>query len=405
MNHFKYNSFDDAYQAALDILKPDKRDLQHGLELHRKSLVFDAYGFAPNGPGSMNLSAMQELLAKGALRDEFVHEYEKNAKVDSIENPEVYAKFTEMWQRAGVNCIFQNSGEESNNIEILLHRLGYFTALTDRHREFFDRAANAEDIEKAFLSGKHCLYLTTNGVPLPSRIDSEEHALSFIEVFQHLGVRMMHLSYNRSNLICGGCAEKNDPGLTCFGEKVIREMNRTNVIPDVAHSSNHSATDAAAVSTKPVVISHSVCAALSTHYRAKSDDAIAAVAATGGYIGICAHPPFYQGSGHIDAFLDHIEYAARKFGASAVAIGTDRSNHIATMLNDVAFNQRHIFENFWSPQPAGFKAAAEHFITTAWTNWPLYTVGLVQRGFSDEEIRQIIGGNVMRVIRKTSAKG
>ena len=74
MTHFKYNSFDEAYQAALDILKPDKRDLQHGLELHKKSLVFDAYGFAPNGPGSMDLTAMNDLLSAGALRDEFVHE-------------------------------------------------------------------------------------------------------------------------------------------------------------------------------------------------------------------------------------------------------------------------------------------------------------------------------------------
>lgn len=404
MSHYSYKSFDEAYSAALDILKPDKRDLEHGLELHRNSLVFDAYGFSPSGPGSMDLAGMNEMIADGALRDEFVHEYEKIAKVDSIENPDIYAGFTEMWRRAGVHCIFQNSGEESNNIEILLHRLGYYIALPDRHPDFFDRAATPDAVENAWRSGKHALYLTTNGVPLPARMDSEEHALSFIEVFQHFGVRMMHLSYNRSNIICGGCAEKNDPGLSYFGEKVIREMNRTGVIPDAAHSSNRTAIDAAACSAKPVVISHAVCAALSSHYRAKSDDAIAAVAASGGYIGICAHPPFYQGSGHIDAFLDHIEYAARKFGASAVAIGTDRGNCIVTMHDDAVFKQRSIFENFWSPQPQNFKVSAEHFVTTSWTNWPLYTVGLVQRGFSDEEIRQIIGGNVMRVARQTLQK-
>ena len=391
----------EAWQAGLDVLKPDKKTLEHGLELHDRSFVWDAYGFAPNGPGALDLAYMENLVRSGALRDEFVQTYEKVAKLDSLDDPEIFALVREMWRRSGVNCLFQNAGEESNSVDTMMFRLGLYTALPDRYPDLFARGVFPGAVERAFRDGRRAVCLTTNGVPLPPKMDSLEHALSYIEVFEQLGVRMMHLTYNRSNLIAGGCAEKNAPGLTWFGRDVVREMNRVGIIPDGAHSSNQTVIDAAEVSSKPVVISHSVAAALSTHYRAKSDDAIRAAAQSGGYIGICAHPPFYQGSGYLDAFLDHVEYVAGKFGSDAVAIGTDRGNPVAVTEHDVAFKQRDIFENFWAPQPKNFTVKPEHFLSSAWSNWPLYTVGLVQRGFRDEDIQKIIGGNVMRVFKAT----
>ena len=65
---------------------------------------------------------------------------------------------------------------------------------------------------------------------------------------------------------------------------------------------------------------------------------------------------------------------------------------------------RPIWENYWT-QPGDINGTmtAEQYDSVAWTNWPLFTVGLVQRGFSDDEIRKIIGGNVLRVCRDTLA--
>ena len=85
-----------------------------------------------------------------------------------------------------------------------------------------------------------------------------------------------------------------------------------------------------------------------------------------------------------------------------VAIGTDTGFSVG----EVTFNNkfpanRSIYEQFWTPPGASVDATQEQWDSLAWTNWPLYTVGLVQRGYSDEEIQKIIGGNVLRVCRDT----
>ena len=75
-----------------------------------------------------------------------------------------------------------------------------------------------------------------NGVPLPQDWVSVEEELRYIRVFFQLGVRMMHLTYNRRNVIGDGCAEPGNAGLSDFGRAVVQEMNRVGVIVDVAHS-------------------------------------------------------------------------------------------------------------------------------------------------------------------------
>ena len=216
----------------------------------------------------------------------------------------------------------------------------------------------------------------------------------------------MHLTYNRRNLIGDGCAEMNDGGLSDFGREVIWEMNRTGVIPDAAHSGQKTTYEAAKISRKPVVVSHSAAGALSDHYRAKSDEVIQAVKESGGFIGICAHPPFLQGSRDLNAMLDHIEYVARKFGVDHVAVGTDNGLSLADVDAGCEFPAtRPILEQFWTPPGTGWETMTpEQYDSVNWLNWPLYTVGLVQRGFTDDEIRKIIGGNVLRVITETLEK-
>ena len=102
--------------------------------------------------------------------------------------------------------------------------------------------------------------------------------------------------------------------------------------------------------------------------------------------------------------LDHVEYVARKFGVDHVAIGTDiawtsqfagdENRKIPKMPK-----QREPFRSLWPADD--YKTTDEASQSLSWINWPLYTVGLVQRGFTEEEIRKIIGGNVMRVARQT----
>jgi membrane dipeptidase len=313
--------------------------------------------------------------------------------------------FIEAWEAAGVIAVLRNSGEEGNRIDRLIERLAHNTYVTDRMPQFMARAARPADILRAKQEGKRCFYLTTNGVPLHMRQDSVEHDMRHIRILFQLGVRMMHLTYNRRNLIGDGCAEPVDGGLSDFGRAVVREMNRVGVIVDGAHSSLKTCMDMAKISEKPVVVSHSTCMALNTHCRAKTDEVIKAVADTDGFMGICCIPAFLGGSGDISALLDHIDHAVRLVGARHVAIGTDvgaRSRAFDAASGDAPATPpgRSAWENFW---PVGDALFDERWHdprmgqSLAWTNFPLFTVGMAQRGYRDEQIAAILGGNVMRV--------
>ncbi len=390
--------------TALKVLRPSESDLQHGLELHRNSTVFDAYGFMPMGGGEFPLG--DELVNAGASRDEITRAREEFRMNSSFDNPEMFALLQSAWEFSGVDCTFLNSGLESNDVETMLHRLSNYTNLIDRKVELYERAVFPGQIPGIRERKHRAMFFTTNGVPLPSKLNSVPEALNYIGVFSRLGVHMMHLTYNRRNLIGDGCAEAADAGLSGFGREVIAEMNRTGVIPDVAHSGQRTSYDAAKASRKPVVASHSAAQHLSTHYRAKNDEVIAAVKESGGYVGICAHPPFLQGSMYLDSMLDHVEYIARKFGVDHVAIGTDNGVQLAPVETRVKSPAtRPIWEQYWTPPGAGYEIMSqEQYDSVNWLNWPMYTVGLVQRGFTDEEIRKIIGGNVIRVLTETLEK-
>ena len=389
-------------QAALDILQADEKTLKHGLELHQNSYVFDAYGFSPTGGGKCPRVA--ELLRANASRNEITRALENFRQNLSFDDPEIRSLLKAAWDFAGVDCNFQNSGTEGNDPVELLFRLSNYTAASDRVKDVYERAVFPGELDAIRQRGHRAVYMTTNGVPLPDNKISAAESLNLISVFFNLGVRMMHLTYNRRNLIGDGCAELSDAGLSSFGRDVIAEMNRTGVLIDVAHSGQRTSYEAAKASTSPMVASHTVASALSTHYRGKNDEVIQAIKETGGFVGVCAIPGFLQNSMDINAFLDHIEYIARKFGVDHVAIGSDSGIHLADIeLPGLSFPEyRPIWEQFWTP-PGVPVASEEKEWSVNWLNWPIYTVGLVKRGFSDDEIRKIIGGNVRRVISETLA--
>ena len=396
-------SFEECRKLALDILRPSQRDLEHGLELHKNSFVFDAYGFMPLGNGYCD--RLEELLTGGAGRDELIWCSEEFRMNGSFNEPAMVQQLKDAWEQSGVDCVFQNCGTESNDIELLIRRLSCYTHVVDMLPELYSRAVFPSQLPEIRKQGKKALYMTTNGVPVSSKNISADEALIHIGVFFKLGVRMMHLTYNRRNLIGDGCAETANAGLSDFGRRVIAEMNRTGVIPDVAHSGLKTSYEAACCSKKPVVASHAVAGGLSSHYRSKSDEVIEAVKKSGGYVGICAHPPFLQGTMNIRDFIDHIDYIAGKFGADHVAIGTDHSTPLPPVTLPKAHSAwpklRPIWESYWRDNSASIAGLDKEYDTMAWTNWPLFTVGLVQRGYSDEEIRKIIGGNVLRVCEET----
>lgn len=395
-----------ARDAALAVLQPTVAELERGLELHRHSLVFDAYGFAPRA--AVDGAALAELAAAGASDAELNDAREEMTMTRAARDPVEREEFREALDCSGVTAIFQNAGEEGNSVPRLLKRLARFTWLGDNLRGVLRRATRPEDVEAARNAGEHVLYLTGNGVPLPENWHTVEEELGYVRLFHQLGIRMMHLTYNRRNLLGDGCAEPANAGISDLGRHAIAEMNRVGVIVDVAHSGWRTSLEAARASTRPMVASHTVCAALNHHIRAKPDEVIRAICDTGGLIGICCIPNFLGRTGDIAALLDHLDYAVRTFGADHVAIGTDvahTSQHSAAESAKVPSRgkRRTRFEALWPEGALGgnWPRAA----SLDWTNWPLFTVGLVQRGHSDEVIRKVLGENVLRVCREHTAAG
>ncbi|MDO9542002.1 MAG: membrane dipeptidase [Kiritimatiellia bacterium] len=400
---------DQAKQCALKLLKPDKKDVEHGLELHRNSLVVESFGFGPQGYWAMDAEKMLAAIHSGASGVELKDLSEDIIMTGYVNDAVRLQEFKVMWEASGVTCIFRNAGEESQSPTCLIKRLAHYVYVTDRLKDFLPKALNPSDIILAKKEKRHCLCLACNGVPIVQDWNSVEDELRYISIFFHLGCRMMHLTYNRRNMLGDGCAETANGGLSDFGRTVIAEMNRVGIIVDVAHSGWQTSLEAAQVSRKPIVASHTTCAALNRHIRSKPDEVIRAIVKGGGLVGICAIPAFLGGTGDINAMLDHIDYMAKTFGVDHIAIGTDVCGSLSLSQSDGGLSKqleseypkgRSRFENFWPPNDPLFSPEwqkEEQLLSLAWVNFPFFTVGLVQRGYSDADIQKILGGNMLRV--------
>ncbi len=393
----------EAREIALALLKPSQRDLDYGLALHRESLVVESYSLGLHAP--VVPEVLNRAMDEGASQDERSTLQEEMIMTGWAATDALQAEYREAWEASGVTAMFLNAGQESNTPLRLIRRFARYVALTDALPEILRRAVTVEDIRTAHREGKRCLCLAPNGIPLAGDQDTVEDELQYLRVFAQLGARMMHLTYNRRNPIGDGCAEPADAGLSHFGRAVIAEMNRLGIIIDVAHTGWRTSREAAEASAQPIVASHTASWELSQHSRCKPDEVIRAIVERGGTVGVTNVPRFVGGDGTILALFDHIDYIAKKFGADAVTIGTDsayRSRHTVdgTLKGSVS---RPRWEYVWRPGDEVYTpdwTKPEQLQSMAWTNWPLFTVGLVQRGYSDEDIRKIIGGNILRVAKQ-----
>jgi len=396
------------WDAALAALKPTERDLDYGLKLHAESIVCEPYGFTPSAE-TVPAAEVRKMVDNNSSAWEIAKYFQERRPVNCILDQDLWDQYRQAYDQTGITCSFQCAGEETQDPLCILERLARFTLITDMKKDFVFKAVTPEDIVRAKKENKHCLYFISNGVPLMQRWESAEEELHLLKLFFMMGIRMMHLTYNRRNMMGDGCGEPANGGLSDFGALVIKEMNRIGIIVDVAHTGWQTCLDAARISSKPVVASHSVCHELNhNHYRSKNDEIIKALADTGGFIGICNLQKFLGGRGGIQDFLNHIDYVGKKFGPDYVAIATDRGyscklkkedkeNFPAIPRKKPIWEKLHREKEFPAETLETFKKTEPE---VAWTNFPLYTVGLVQRGYSDSDIRKILGENVLRVARE-----
>jgi len=221
--------------------------------------------------------------------------------------------------------------------------------------------------------------------------------LSLLEALYKYGLRVVQLTYNNQNFIGSGCGEENTAGLSVFGKTFIKRLNELGIIVDTGHCNKQTTIDACHYSTAPVIASHTGVESLYGHMRCKSDEELIAIAQTGGVIGIFNMPWFIHDDPQnttLEHFLDHVDYVVKLVGEDHVGIGTDwPMTDILPSLKLFKEKLAHTmgFQKGDGPSTEVVKGLE---IYGSFIN---ITRGLVSRGYSDQAIKKIIGGNWMRV--------
>jgi membrane dipeptidase len=190
-----------------------------------------------------------------------------------------------------------------------------------------------------------------------------------------LGARYMTITWNNSTSWATAAADPQSAtkGLSPFGVQVIRTMDSLGIIIDVSHTGIKTIEDILAITTHPIIASHSGARALRNHYRNLTDAQIVSIAQTGGVIGVVFYPPFLSatGSADIGTVIDHIDYIKNLVGIDHLAIGSDFDGIEVT--------------------PVGLEDVSK---------LPALTLALLKRGYSVGDVRKILGENYLRVFQE-----
>jgi len=276
-------------------------------------------------------------------------------------------------------------------------------------------ARTGSDVERIVDQGKIAIPLAIEGG------HAIEDNLDLLRKFHEFGVSSMTLTHNLSHGWADSSGDKPRwNGINDLGRLVVKEMNRIGMVIDLSHVSDDTFYDVIDTSQDPVICSHSGCRAINPHRRNITDNMLQALAKNGGVIGIVfevgylsseyakarskqrtiAAPIFarvpriedidlriaieHLSQGRdwplenlptIEDLLNHIDHAVKIAGVEHVGLGADMYPR--------------------TPSPVGIRGAQDY---------PHITCGLKKRGYSDEDIKKIMGGNFLRVWKKVTDK-
>jgi membrane dipeptidase len=256
----------------------------------------------------------------------------------------------------------------------------------------------ATDVERAKREGKLGLVLHCQGTAIL------EDELDLLDAYQAAGLRVVQLCYNTRNLVGDGASERSDGGLSHFGLRVIERLDSLRLIIDCSHTGERTSLDAIEHSSRPVVISHANARRVHDNRRNVSDGLIRAVARSGGVIGTVGFAAFLTGSGQatLDQLIDDIAYKADLVGIDHAALGIDYYEGQHPVEDDATALERYrsrIASGQWRaeeypPPPYRFPEGIETPRTL-----PRLTARLLERGFSETDVRKVLGLNWLRVYR------
>ncbi|MGH6780476.1 MAG: dipeptidase [Sphingomonadaceae bacterium] len=261
-----------------------------------------------------------------------------------------------------------------------------------RNSHVFSLVDKAADLDRAKREGKCAVIMG---------LQNSEHfqKVEDVKLFHQLGQRTSQLTYNSQNLLGSGSTDRIDGGVSDFGEAIIKAMNAVGMLVDVSHCGDRTTLDAIALSPKPIAITHSNCRALNNHPRLKTDEAIRALGAKGGVMGITGVRMFVRDKEPttIAHMVDHIDHAVKLIGIDHVGIGSDAD---LNGYDDMPADQ-------YKQLKAGYKSsyAFRDKIDTDGFDSPTKTYDLaeelIRRNYSNENIAAVLGGNFRRLLGAT----
>lgn len=265
------------------------------------------------------------------------------------------------------------------------------------HQDYAVVGRSVDDILSAHRDGQLAIVFgIESGTPLENEVDR-------LDVLYGLGIRQVGIAYSDANGLGSGLQERRDGGLTNFGRRCVERMNRLGIAIDLSHAGDQTALETIEASSKPVLITHAGARGVWDTPRMKPNEVLVACARGGGLIGIEAAPHSTVSAAHpahdLESVMDHFRYLVTLMGIDHVTFGPDTlfGDHVA--LHHVFAPKRP--PGWEAPKPpdhervpyvAGLENPGENFHNIV--DW------LVLNGYSDEEIKKVIGGNVLRVLEE-----
>jgi len=239
----------------------------------------------------------------------------------------------------------------------------------EKYKDYCGIALTEEDARRLKAEGKKAFFIgIENGYGIGKDIKN-------VKKYKDMGVQYMTLCHSYDNDICSSSTHTEDAtkGLTAFGRKVVKEMNKLGMMIDISHASESTFWDVIKYSKDPIFASHSSVKALCNSDRNLTDDQLRALAKNGGVIQICIYGGYLnenEKAASVDDVIRHIDHAVKVAGIDHVGIGSDFDGGGGVL---------------------GCKGDNDMINIT---------VKLIEKGYSEEDIRKIWGGNFFRVMNE-----
>ncbi|MFN2538604.1 MAG: dipeptidase [Mycobacteriales bacterium] len=247
------------------------------------------------------------------------------------------------------------------------------------------------DIDTATTAGKIAFIIALEG----AHAIGQDPAL--IRTLQRVGVRVVSMAHLGRTFLADGSSldATSNSGLTPQGIEVFQEMERLGILFDISHLGLRGVDNVLELATRPLIATHSACLGITDIHRNLGDVQIKRIAQLGGVIGVAAAIPFFIDNENpsADRVVDHIEHVITVAGIDHVGLGPD-------FIDD--YYQQVYGGWMLPPSLAGEFAHAE---VSRPSDLPKITDALVRRGFSEPDIRKILGENMLRVMREVIGVG